>query len=124
MPKATTSEKFRSGLEEKVSDLLKELGVLYEYESTKVPYVIQHTYTPDFLLPNGIFLECKGYWDAEDRRKIRNIKEQSPELDIRMVFQSPFNKISKKSKTTYAKFCEKIGVPWCSYTNIPIDWLT
>ena len=46
--------KFRSGLEEKVADLLKELGVSYEYESTKVPYVIQHTYTPDFILPSGV----------------------------------------------------------------------
>ena len=89
---------FRSGLEERVADLLCELGVTYEYESTKVPYVIQHSYTPDFLLPNGVFLECKGYWDPEDRRKIKAVKTQSPELDIRMVFQSPFNKISKKSK--------------------------
>jgi hypothetical protein len=28
---------FRSGLEEKVADLLVNLGVKYEYESTKVP---------------------------------------------------------------------------------------
>ena len=114
---------FRSGLEEKVADLLCELGVSYEYESTKVPYVIQHSYTPDFLLPNGVFLECKGYWDTEDRRKIKAVKTQSPELDIRMVFQSPFNKISKKSKTTYAKWCERHNIPWCSYATIPLEWL-
>jgi len=41
---------FRSGLEEKVADLLTNLGVKYEYESTKVPYVLQCNYTPDFLL--------------------------------------------------------------------------
>jgi hypothetical protein len=40
---------FRSGLEEKVADLLVNLGVKYEYESTKVPYVLQCNYTPDFL---------------------------------------------------------------------------
>ena len=114
---------FRSGLEERVADLLCELGVTYEYESTTVPYVIQHTYTPDFLLPNGVFLECKGYWDTEDRRKIKAVKTQSPELDIRMVFQSPFNKISKKSKTTYAKWCERHNIPWCSYATIPLEWL-
>ena len=113
----------RSGLEARVADLLCELGVSYDYESTTVPYVIQHTYTPDFLLPNGVFLECKGYWDPEDRRKIKAVKTQSPELDIRMVFQSPFNKISKKSKTTYAKWCERHDIPWCSYATIPIEWL-
>ena len=114
---------FRSGLEEKVADLMVELGVKYEYESTKVPYQIMHSYTPDFLLPNGIFLEIKGYWDAEGRRKMRNVKQQHPELDIRMVFQSPFNTISKKSKTTYAKYCEKLNIPWTSWANIPLNWL-
>jgi hypothetical protein len=51
---------FRSGLEEKVADLLVNLGVKYEYESTKVPYILQCNYTPDFLLPNGVYLETKG----------------------------------------------------------------
>ena len=115
---------FRSGLEERVADLLCNLGVSYEYETKKIAYTIQHVYTPDFVLPNGVILECKGYWDAEDRRKMKNVKVQEPYLDIRMVFQSPFNPISKKSKTTYAKWCEKHDIPWCSFTTIPIDWLT
>ena len=115
---------FRSGLEERVADLLCNLGVSYEYESTKVPYVIQHNYTPDFLLPNGVYLECKGYWDSEERRKIKAIKIQNPELDIRMVFQSPYNKIEKRSKTTYAQWCDRLEIPWCTFTDIPIDWLT
>ena len=115
---------FRSKLEERVADLLVELDVKYEYESTKIPYIIHYNYTPDFLLPNGIFLECKGYWDAADRRKIKAVKQLHPEIDLRMVFQAPFNTISKKSKTTYAKYCEKLGIPWTSFQNIPIDWLT
>tara|TARA_Y100001970_G_scaffold2758_1_gene3272 strand:+ start:818 stop:1168 length:351 start_codon:yes stop_codon:yes gene_type:complete len=114
---------FRSELEEKVSDLLCELGIDYEYESTKVPYQIQHNYTPDFLLPNGVFLETKGYWDSADRRKMKAVKEQNPDLDIRMVFQSPYNKITKKSKTTYAKWCEKHDIPWTSWHDIPLEWL-
>ena len=114
---------FRSGLEEKVADLMIDLGVKYEYESTQVPYQIQHSYTPDFLLPNGIFLEVKGYWDAESRRKMKAVKLQNPELDIRMVFQAPYNKISKKSKTTYAQWCDKHDIPWTSFTTIPVEWL-
>jgi hypothetical protein len=115
---------FRSGLEEKVATLFNELGVIYEYESTKIPYVIQHNYTPDFVLANGIYLETKGYWDAAGRRKTRNVKEQHPDIDLRMVFQQPFNTISKRSKTTYAQYCDKLSIPWTSFTNIPIDWLT
>ena len=114
---------FRSQLEEKVSDLLCELGVSYEYEPTKVPYQIQHNYTPDFLLNNGVYLETKGYWDSADRRKMKAVKQQNPDLDIRMVFQAPFNTISKKSKTTYAQYCDRLNIPWTSYANIPIEWL-
>lgn len=115
---------FRSGLEEQIADLFVELGVDYEYESTKIPYQIAHNYTPDFLLPSGIFLEAKGYFDADDRRKIKAVKEQHPEIDLRIIFQAPYNTISKKSRTTYAQWCEKLNIPWTSFTNIPLDWLT
>ena len=115
--------KFRSKLEEKVATLLKELGVSYEYESTQVPYVIQHNYTPDFLLPNHVYLETKGYWDAADRRKVLAVKRDNPDIDLRMAFQSPYNTISKKSKTTYAKWCDKHDIPWTAYHEIPLEWL-
>ena len=115
--------KFRSGLEEKVADLLSELNVSYEYETKKIPYVIQHNYTPDFVLSNSVILECKGYWDAADRRKIKQVKKDNPDIDLRMVFQSPYNTISRKSKTTYAQWCEKLEIPWTSFNNIPLDWL-
>ena len=117
------TSKYRSGLEEKVANLLEGLGVSYEYESKRVPYTIQHHYCPDFILPNHVLLETKGYWDAADRRKIKAVKKDNPELDLRMVFQAPFNKISKKSKTTYAQWCDKHDIPWTSFHNIPIEWL-
>lgn len=114
---------FRSKLEEKVSDLLCSLGIDYEYEATKVDYQITHYYVPDFILPNGIALECKGYWDSIDRRKVKNVIEQNPQLDLRMVFQSPYNKITKRSKTTYAKWCDRHNIKWCAFHTIPIEWL-
>ena len=114
---------FRSKLEEKVSDLLCSLGIDYEYEATKVDYQITHYYVPDFILPNGIALECKGYWDSIDRRKVKNVIEQNPQLDLRMVFQSPYNKITKRSKTTYAKWCDRHNIKLCAFHTIPIEWL-
>jgi hypothetical protein len=115
---------FRSGLEEKVADLLTNLGVKYEYESTKVAYQLMCCYTPDFLLPNGVYLETKGRLTQEDRRKMKAVKQANPDVDIRFVFQSPFNKINKGSKTTYAAWAERNGFPWCAYHSIPIEWLT
>ena len=115
--------KFRSKLEKSVADLLEGLGISYEYETEKLSYIIEHNYTPDFKLPNYKYLEVKGYWDAEDRRKILAVKRDNPDIDLRMVFQSPYNTISKRSKTTYAKWCEKHDIPWTSYHDIPLDWL-
>ena len=115
--------KFRSGLEEKVADLLEGLGVLYEYESKKLSYTISHNYIPDFVLPNNIYLETKGYWDPKDRRKVLSVKRDNPDIDLRMVFQAPYNRISKTSKTTYAQWCERHDIPWTSFHNIPLDWL-
>ena len=115
--------KFRSNLEKNIADLLTGLGVSYEYESEKLGYTIEHHYTPDFVLPNYTYLEAKGYWAPEDRRKILAVKKSNPEIDIRMVFQSPYNTISKKSKTTYAKWCDRHAIPWSSYQEIPIEWL-
>ena len=123
MTKKKKTSKFRSGLEEQVAKLLEGLGVTYEYESEKVPYTIQHNYTPDFVLPNYVYLETKGYWDSADRRKILAVKRDNPSIDLRMVFQSPYNKINKNSKTTYAKWCEKHDIPWTAYHNIPLEWL-
>ena len=121
--KKKKTSKYKSGLEEQVAKLLEGLGVTYEYESCKVPYTIQHHYHPDFILPNHVHLETKGYWSAADRRKIAAVKRDNPELDLRMVFQAPYNKISKGSKTTYAQWCEKHEIPWTHFHDIPLDWL-
>ena len=122
MTKKKTS-KYRSKLEERVAELLDVLKISYEYESSKVSYTIQHHYIPDFVLPNHVHLEAKGYWDANDRRKVLAVKRDNPDLDLRMVFQAPYNTISKKSKTTYAQWCEKQDIPWTHFHNIPLDWL-
>lgn len=123
-PKGLRTSKYKSGLEQQVGDLMDELGVIYEYESTKVPYVLCCNYTPDFALVNGIFLETKGLFTAEDRRKMLAVKRDNPDLDVRMVFQAPFNRINKRSKTTYAMWCENNDIKWAAFHSIPIEWLT
>tara|TARA_R100000152_G_C6690390_1_gene122146 strand:- start:46 stop:390 length:345 start_codon:yes stop_codon:yes gene_type:complete len=112
----------RSGLEKQVADLLKQLKVEYEYESEYFPYVIEHKYIPDFRV-GDVYLETKGYFKPSDRRKMLAVKRCNPDLDIRLVFQAPHNKISKRSKTTYSMWAEKHGFPWCAYYAIPISWL-
>jgi hypothetical protein len=69
----------------------------------------------------GILIESKGRWTAEDRKKHLLVKQQHPELDIRIIFQSAKNKISKGSKTTYADFCNKHGIVWAEKI-VPENW--
>ncbi len=116
---------YRSGLEEKNMKLLESKGVKAEYEMWRVPYVVpasNHHYTPDILLPNGIFVETKGLWESDDRKKHLLIREQYPDLDIRMVFSSSRTKIYKGSPTSYAEFCEKHGILFADRL-IPVSWL-
>ncbi len=116
---------FRSGLEEDVDKSLKSRGVSGEYEQHKISYskpATNHTYTPDFKLPNGIFIETKGRFVLADRQKHILIKSQHPELDIRFVFQNANNKIRKGSKTTYADWCVKNNFIY-SNKEIPNSWL-
>jgi len=116
---------FRSGLEEKVAKQLEASGVKVEYETTKIKYVVPeslHTYTPDFILPNGIIVETKGRFVAADRKKHLLIQKQHPDKDIRFVFQNSKNKISKASKTSYADWCNKNGFIYAD-KEIPDKWL-
>lgn len=116
---------YRSGLEETIDNQLKELHIDGEYERHKVSYirpVTHHEYTPDFRLPNGIFVETKGRFVLEDRKKHILIKEQHPNLDIRFVFQNSNNRIRKGSKTTYADWCNKHGFLYADKA-VPAEWL-
>ena len=115
---------YRSGFEHKVADQLTEAKIKYKYENTVINYIkpeTKHTYTIDFTLPNGILVETKGRWVLEDRKKHLLIKEQHPELDIRIVFQNSKGKIRKGSKTTYADFCDKNDIIWAD-KQIPETW--
>lgn len=122
---AAVKNGYRSGLEEVISNKLAENNIDGEYEKHKIKYIkpaTEHTYTPDFKLPNGIFVETKGRFVTEDRKKHVLIKKQHPELDIRFVFQNSKNKIRKGSPTTYADWCNKHGFKYADKV-IPQEWL-
>jgi len=115
---------YRSGLEVKVAKQLEEAGVKAEYETTKIKYHVEEdrTYTPDFVLPNGIVVETKGRFVLEDRKKHLLVKSQHPHLDIRFVFTNSKTKIRKGSPTSYADWCNKNGFTF-SDKLIPKEWL-
>ena len=115
---------YKSGLEDVVAHQIEAKGLEVKYEIEKIKYVIplsNHTYTPDFKLPNGIFVETKGRFMPEDRKKQLLVQFQRPDLDIRFVFSSSKAKITKGSKTTYGDWCTKNGFKYADKL-IPESW--
>jgi hypothetical protein len=81
---------YRSGSEKKTGELLESIRVPFSFE----PHYIEYTwleykkYLPDFLLPNGIYLEVKGRF-----------------------------KINKGAKSSYADWCIKNGFLFCKNSD-------
>jgi hypothetical protein len=116
---------YRSGLEATLAAALATAGVPVSFEQHRIPYTQPEkarNYTPDFVLPNGIVVETKGLFTAEDRAKMLWVQAQHPTLDIRMVFSNAKAKLRKGSPTTYAEWCDKNGIPW-AHKVIPAEWL-
>ncbi len=116
---------WRSGLEEVVAAILEEQGVAFGYEVASIPFVEpakSRRYTPDFWLSSGIIIETKGRFVTADRTKMKLIKEQYPDLDIRFIFSNARARISKRSRTTYARWCDVQGFPW-AHRKVPAAWL-
>lgn len=121
---ASKRKGYRSGLEVTVQKQLNDANINSEYESIKIEWedLAYRKYTPDFILPNGIIIETKGLFTAQDRRKHILIKTQHPELDIRFIFTNCKKKLNKRSTTTYAKWCEKHKFLYATKI-IPEEWL-
>lgn len=119
--------KVRSKFEGKVAAFLEEHDVDYDYEPVRLSFVVPETdrvYVPDFLLPSGIYVEAKGLFDRESRKKMLLVTQQHPKLDIRMLFMRD-NTISKKSKTKYSTWCKENGIRYAISKDghIPEEWL-
>ena len=103
---------------------MKERNHKFTYEEIKIEWedLAYRTYTPDFILDNGIIIETKGRFTAADRRKHKAIKKQHPKLDIRFVFTNSRCKLNKGAKSSYADWCIKHGFRYYDRI-IPEDWL-
>lgn len=121
--------RYRNKLEKSVGEQLRAAGVEFDYEGEKVEILIparKSTYLPDFKARKApIIIESKGYFynGAQDRQKLILIKEQHPELDIRIVFSNASKPIYKKSKTTYGQWATDHGFKWADNGVVPKSWL-
>lgn len=123
--KAARRKGYRSGLEVRIAEDLEARGYEFAYEPGKIPFTQPaktRRFTPDFILPNGIVIEAKGRFVTADRQKFLMVRASHPDLDIRFCFSNPNSRISKTSKTTYARWCQYKGFLWAG-PEVPEEWL-
>jgi hypothetical protein len=120
---------YKSGLEHVVAEQIKTAEYPLKYETETLNYIVPERrakYTPDFVFQKKdgsyMFVETKGRWTSADRLKMKHVLASNPGIDIRMVFQSPNQKISKGSSTTYEKYANKLGIMHVAKKEIPADW--
>lgn len=65
--------------------------------------------SPDFLLPDfDVYLEPKGYWWGDDKRKMEIIFETYPNVKIILIEKDLYQSLI--SKTTKEDFLRELGV--------------
>lgn len=130
--------KFKSKFEARLSEQMKKAKVRHEYETVEIEYdldvyrgfcndcgsddvLTRRVYVVDFFLPDhGFYIEAKGLFTPKDRAKMKQVKKDHPDLDIRIVLLQN-KKLTKRSKTRYTDWCENNNFQY-AVGEIPNDW--
>ena len=130
--KKTTKNPFETSTYAK----LLESNMDVAYETDKLPYVTEHNYVPDFKVGrktrgNGFsffYIETKGNgrsWTPQVRAKMLAVKDQWPELDIRLLFYTDGEFGTRRkdgSRQRQSEWATKHGFPF-AIREIPKEWL-
>lgn len=115
--KSTKKPKLKNKFEGKIFEALEKKRVRFKYEGKRLPYLIAGHYLPDFPieLPTGdwIYLETKGYFRPDAKRKLVAVKKLNPTIDIRLIFYAHREKD--------IRWAERYGFKWC-VQEIPDEW--
>lgn len=115
-----TGKKFKSGLERRFADLMKDHKVSADYEAKRFEFVRVGHYTPDWKINDKLYIETKGYFSPRNRGDLLSFREQHPDVEIFLVFGAPTNRLTSKSKTTYSGWAEQHGFRWASINKFPL----
>lgn len=119
----------RSKFEADVIAKLQTSEAKFEYEPEWLSFTQPakgRKYLPDIKLETKsgkiIYIELKGKLDIDTRYKMKWVKEQHPDKDIRIVFMRD-NLMSKRGKRkTYSDWALDNGF-LCAVGAVPIEWI-
>lgn len=86
----------RGSWERDVADWLNRQEIMW----TRKHYIkylnesINRTYSPDFFIPlDNTVIEVKGHYSNKDKRKMKLVQDQYPDLIIKMIMKKEFEKL-------------------------------
>lgn len=127
------NERYRNKFEERTGRYLSDRNIEFLYEKERLRYTVTGTYLPDFVVRTSagkkIYIETKGNgrsFDGPARRKLRAVKEQHPDKDIRIVFYTDGKCGPKRKDGTFMRqsdWAEKHGFIY-AIKDLPESWLS
>lgn len=132
--------RYRSKFEQKIGDYLTSCHVPFKYEEVTVAYQKEikgecnvcgssdvcgsAKYTPDFLLPNGIFIEAKGKFTSSDRTKLLAVLRSNNQItrdNFRILFMYD-NWLTKRKVKRYTDWCAQHNIECAVGHEVPEAW--
>ena len=115
----------KNDLEESVQNVLDALFDEVDYETEVLPYTIEGNYTPDFICRDSdgdvLYVEAKGYFDPEARRKMKAVKKSHPDKKILLVFQND-SKLRKGGRMRCSDWAKRHGFHFTTLSKLR-KWL-
>tara|TARA_R100001244_G_scaffold67069_1_gene55007 strand:- start:365 stop:781 length:417 start_codon:yes stop_codon:yes gene_type:complete len=101
----------------------------WSHHTSKVPYIVEHTYEPDFE-KDKILIEAKGrFWDHAEYSKYLWIRKALPStMELIFIFQKPYapmpaaKKRKDGTKRTHAEWAEANEFTWYTEETLPEEF--
>lgn len=92
------STHLRSGYEREFRSWLEREKIPFEYEPYSFTLSNKKRYVPDFLVNERYFVEVKGLWNSESKKKFLMMTKEFYDLPIVVVDRGFLNMLKRKGK--------------------------
>lgn len=87
---------FRSAWEANYARILNYLSMAWEFEPETFDVGESETYTPDFKLADGSFVEIKGWWTEIGKRKVELFRQRYPQMKLQIIGRPEYTALYKQ----------------------------
>ena len=91
----------RSTWEANFARVLNYLNITFEYEQKSFEVIVDNKvrhYTPDFFINGKTFVELKGYWREDNKKKFDEFLKQHPTISIKVIGPKEYCRMLDKWK--------------------------